>query len=122
MKGAADALCNPEAGVPGQISGQAAGGAGLGGDPSHDLPKGLGPPSPAVLQDERTKGGPSLGHHGCSVLEGALARFYLVETSATVGVTEESRDIPGFSEAGHASGDPDVSGAAAVGGEGSGGR
>ena len=42
VKGAADALCNPEAGVLGHVSGQAAGRAGLGSDPSHDALKALG--------------------------------------------------------------------------------
>ena len=46
---------------------------------AHDPPRGLGPPTPAGLQDERAEGGPSRGHHGCSVLEGAFAGLHFME-------------------------------------------
>ena len=62
VKGAADALCNPEAGVLGEVGGQAAGRAGLGGNPRHNAPEGLGPPAPASLQDKWAEGGPALSN------------------------------------------------------------
>ena len=72
MKGAADALCNPETDVRGGSGGGAAGHAGLRGDPSHDVPKSLGPPTPTSLQDKWAESGPAFSHKRSRVLEEAL--------------------------------------------------
>ena len=69
MKGAADALRNPKADVPGCVAGQATHGARLRGNPRDKLTQGQGPPSSASLQDERTEGGTQGGHLKGSVLE-----------------------------------------------------
>ena len=89
MKGAADALCNPEAGVPGQITGQAAGGAGLGGNPSHDAPEGLGPQSPAGIQDDRQKVDPRSATIEAVSWKARLRVSTSWKTSATEGEAEE---------------------------------
>ena len=55
VEGATDALCHPEAGVSGQVSGQTAGGARLGGNPIHDLSQRAWdhPPLPASKTSEQ---------------------------------------------------------------------
>ena len=62
-------------------------------------PEGLGPPSPAGLQDERAEGGSTLSHQRNSILQGALARFHLMENISHRGGgrgevrgTEQRRD------------------------------
>ena len=79
MKGAADAPCNPEAGVPRRVPGHASQRARFRGDPSNDSSKGLGPPSPARLQDERAEGGPEERNLGGCVLKRPFAGFDIVE-------------------------------------------
>ena len=134
VKGAADALCNPETDVHGGAGGQAAGHAGLRGNPSHDAPEGLGPssspipppPPPASLQDKRAKGGLPLGNQGSRVLKSALPGFHLVED---IGNRWESRrevrgakqrrdeEVPGLSEARDAFRNPNIGRAATSGRE-----
>ena len=69
VKGAANALCNPETDVRG---GTCKGHAGFRGDPSYDTPKSSGPTPAASLQDKRAKGGPALSNQGSRVLESTL--------------------------------------------------
>ena len=89
VKGAADALCNPETDVYGGAGGRAAGHTGLRGNPSHDAPEGLRPPAPASLQDKWAEGGPALGHKRSRVLEGAFVGFNFVED---IGNREEAEE------------------------------
>ena len=113
VKGAANALCNPETDVREGTGNWAAGHAGFRGNPSYDAPKSLGPspPPPASLQDKRAKGGPPLSNQGSRVLESALPGFHLVEDIGNRGGSrrevrgaKQRRDgeVPGFSGAAHA--------------------
>ena len=122
VKGAANELCNPETTVRGGSGNGAAGHAGLRGNPSYDAPESLGPPlSPASLQDKQAKGGPSLSHKRSRLLEGALPGLHFVEDIGNRGKSRRevrgakqrrNREVPGFSEAGHTPGNPDIGRAA----------
>ena len=71
VKGAADALCNPKAGVPGanQWTGRGR----------------CATPHPASLQDERAEGGATLGKQGSSILKGAFTCLHLMENVSQRG-------------------------------------
>ena len=78
VKGADNALCNPETDVHGDLA--------VGPRAMRDSEaiqattlRRLGQPTPASLQDQRAKGGPSLSHKRSRVLEGALPGLYFVE-------------------------------------------
>ena len=79
VRGAANALCNPETDVRGGTCDWAAGHAGFRGDPSYDTPKSSGPTPAASLQDKRAKGGPALSNQGSRVLESTLPGLHFVE-------------------------------------------
>ena len=117
VKGAANALCNPETDVHGGTCNWAAGHAGFRGNPSDDTPKSLGPPSPASLHDKRAKCGPTLSNQGSRVLESALPGLHFVEdignrwgSRREVRGAKQRRDgeVPGLSGAAHAPGNPDI--------------
>ena len=125
MKGAADALCNPETDVRGGSGRWAAGHAGLRGDPSHDVPKILGPPTSTSLQDKWAESGPAFIHKRSRVLEGALPGFNFVEDVGNRGGSRRevrgakqrrNREVPGLSEARDAPGNPYIGRAATSGG------
>ena len=118
VKGAADALCNPEANILRGVGSMATGRAGFRRNPSHNAPKGLGPPTTASLQNERAEGGTTLGNTGSRVLEGPFALLNVMKnichrggSRGEVGGPEQRRDrkIPGFRETRNPPGDPDVS-------------
>ena len=80
-------------------------------------PKSLGPPAPARIEDKQAKGGPSLSNQGSRVLESALPGFHLVEDIGNRGRSRRevrgaeqrgNREVPGFSGAAHAPGNPDT--------------
>ena len=74
-------------------------------------------PSPASLQDKRAKGGPTLSNQGSRVLESALPGLHFVEDIGNRwGRRREVRgakqrrngEVPRFSGAAHAPGNPDI--------------
>ena len=117
VKGAANALCNPETDVRGGTCNWAAGHAGFRGDPSYDTPKSSGPTPAASLQDKRAKGGPALSNQGSRVLESTLPGLHFVEdighrwgSRREMRGAKQRRDgeVPCFSRAAYTPGNPDI--------------
>ena len=124
VKGAANALCNPETNVRGGSGSWAAGHAGLRGNPSFDAPESLGPPLPLPPQASKTSGQkvfPRSATREAVSCTGALPGLHFVEDIGNRGKSRRevrgakqrrNREVPGFSEARHARGNPDIGRAA----------
>ena len=70
---------NPEANVPRGVGGMTTGRAGLRRNPSHNAPKGLGPPASTSLQDKWAECGPTFGNARGRVLGGPFTLLNLVK-------------------------------------------
>ena len=84
VKGASDALSNPQAGILERGPGHTTQSTGFGGDPGDDLAEGGGP-TPASLQDKRAEGG---SHRRClrsRVLKNPLAGLDIIKNTSDRG-------------------------------------
>ena len=93
VKGAADALCDPEAGIPRQAHGDATLGAGFGGDPSNHFPQGADHSLPHTSKMSGQKAAPRAATWDAVSCKVRLRVTTSWKTSETGGVAEEMWEV-----------------------------